>query len=304
MAIEREFRRLDSSGTGCLRVDTIAELCVRLGATFEASVLAEAIAKELAPESIDGSVGITAFLDWVGLGEAKPQSGAAMESAAVVNQDMRVSPGIAADPGVLLADGSLDDFGGAPGLPVEAGVFPAALSIWCAAEDTDQAGMIRECQAWREVVDAFGARSAFAQALRRGAITTADGLLKADTRQVLYVLCDDACARMLGFLKVGEKHLYYADRRGYRELNPLCVLDFYVHESCQRAGGGKRLFETMLEHQALPARKFAYDRPSPKLLKFLEKHYGLVKYTPQPYNFVVFDCFFCDSGGEAAGAKA
>ena len=28
---------------------------------------------------------------------------------------------------------------------------------------------------------------------------------------------------------------------------PLCVLDFYVHESRQRKGCGKRLFEAMLE---------------------------------------------------------
>jgi GNAT superfamily N-acetyltransferase len=27
------------------------------------------------------------------------------------------------------------------------------------------------------------------------------------------------------------------------EVEPLCVLDFYVHESCQRQGVGKALFE-------------------------------------------------------------
>ena len=31
-----------------------------------------------------------------------------------------------------------------------------------------------------------------------------------------------------------------------RELEPLCVLDFYIHESRQRLGLGRRLFETML----------------------------------------------------------
>ena len=31
------------------------------------------------------------------------------------------------------------------------------------------------------------------------------------------------------------------------EVNPLCVLDFYVHESRQRTGCGKRLFEHMLK---------------------------------------------------------
>lgn len=27
------------------------------------------------------------------------------------------------------------------------------------------------------------------------------------------------------------------------EIDPLCVLDFYVHESCQRQGVGKTIFE-------------------------------------------------------------
>lgn len=27
-----------------------------------------------------------------------------------------------------------------------------------------------------------------------------------------------------------------------REIQPICVLDFYVHESCQRQGIGKELF--------------------------------------------------------------
>ena len=30
------------------------------------------------------------------------------------------------------------------------------------------------------------------------------------------------------------------------EVSPLCVLDFYVHESRQRCGHGKLLFEAML----------------------------------------------------------
>jgi alpha-tubulin N-acetyltransferase 1 len=29
-------------------------------------------------------------------------------------------------------------------------------------------------------------------------------------------------------------------------IKPMCALDFYVHESCQRAGYGKQLFEHML----------------------------------------------------------
>ena len=31
------------------------------------------------------------------------------------------------------------------------------------------------------------------------------------------------------------------------EVEPLCLLDFYVHESKQRLGCGKKLFEAMLK---------------------------------------------------------
>jgi len=31
------------------------------------------------------------------------------------------------------------------------------------------------------------------------------------------------------------------------EVNPLCVLDFYIHESRQRTGCGKKMFEHMLK---------------------------------------------------------
>ncbi len=53
---------------------------------------------------------------------------------------------------------------------------------------------------------------------------------------------------VIGILKVGSKHLYVYDTNGQvHERTPLCVLDFYVHESKQRLGYGKRLFDTMLE---------------------------------------------------------
>jgi alpha-tubulin N-acetyltransferase 1 len=53
---------------------------------------------------------------------------------------------------------------------------------------------------------------------------------------------------VIGFLKVGVKHLYVYDSHGQvHERTPLCVLDFYVHESKQRSGYGKKLFDVMLE---------------------------------------------------------
>lgn len=56
---------------------------------------------------------------------------------------------------------------------------------------------------------------------------------------------------VIGFLKVGAKHLYVYDSHGQvHERTPLCLLDFYVHESKQRSGYGKKLFEVMLDVSA------------------------------------------------------
>mmetsp|Transcript_10425 Transcript_10425/g.38733 ORF Transcript_10425/g.38733 Transcript_10425/m.38733 type:complete len:518 (-) Transcript_10425:376-1929(-) len=42
----------------------------------------------------------------------------------------------------------------------------------------------------------------------------------------------------------------------------------------------------------IQAHHLAYDRPSPKLLGFLKKHYSLEKFTPQANNYVVFGEYF------------
>ena len=53
---------------------------------------------------------------------------------------------------------------------------------------------------------------------------------------------------VVGFLKVGPKKLFVYDSGGVqREMEPLCVLDFYVCESCQRQGCGRMLFDAMLQ---------------------------------------------------------
>lgn len=44
----------------------------------------------------------------------------------------------------------------------------------------------------------------------------------------------------------------------------------------------------MLEYHWTTPDLLAYDRPSEKLLGFLNKHFGLNKYTPQNNNYVVF----------------
>ena len=94
-------------------------------------------------------------------------------------------------------------------------------------------------------------------------------------------------------LKVGSKKLFIRDDVGnIKEIEPLCVLDFYVHESCQRIRYGKFLFETMCENEKVEPHKIGYDRPSSKLLNFLKKHYNLETYTPQVNNFVVYNIYF------------
>lgn len=51
-----------------------------------------------------------------------------------------------------------------------------------------------------------------------------------------------------GMLKTGKKGLYIFDRDGqHYQVSPPCILDFYVHESRQRSGLGKQLFEHMLK---------------------------------------------------------
>ncbi|KAF3707812.1 Alpha-tubulin N-acetyltransferase 1 [Channa argus] len=83
------------------------------------------------------------------------------------------------------------------------------------------------------------------------------------------------------------------DRQGVHiEAEPLCVLDFYVAENLQRHGYGLELFDFMLQHKNLEPVTMAYDRPSPKFLSFLAKHYCLTESVPQVNNFVVFEGFF------------
>mmetsp|Transcript_138042 Transcript_138042/g.240059 ORF Transcript_138042/g.240059 Transcript_138042/m.240059 type:complete len:449 (+) Transcript_138042:39-1385(+) len=162
------------------------------------------------------------------------------------------------------------------------------------------------------VIDALGKNSAIAQGLRKP-ITygTTSGLLG----QRIYLLAENNTA--MGLLKVGTKCLFVEppprvaargqvleQEASFREINPVCVLDFYVHESCQRSGFGRLLFDTMLEHEKLHPAQFAYDRPSPKLIGFLKKHFGLVRYQPQNNNFVVFDDFYDFAGSSgSSGAR-
>ncbi|KAG2434622.1 hypothetical protein HXX76_007517 [Chlamydomonas incerta] len=143
-----------------------------------------------------------------------------------------------------------------------------------------------------KLLDAFGKKSAVAQGL--GApITDIYRLRSTDQRLYLYMYRESRKTVVLGGLKVGSKRLFVrTGTADLREIEPICVLDFYVHESCQRQGVGKALFEHFLTAEGCDPAVLAYDRPSPKLLAFLKKHYGLDQYVPQSNNYVVYDRYW------------
>ena len=145
----------------------------------------------------------------------------------------------------------------------------------------------------RIVVDNAGRRSAHAQDLNQP-ITSLTKLAHSD--HVLHVCAERITPRktvVVGIIKTGRKKLFiYNDSPVLQEIEPVCVLDFYVHESFQRKGYGKKLFEHVLQHERARPENLAYDRPSPKFLAFLSKHYSLSNYVPQRNNFVVFRRYF------------
>lgn len=152
-----------------------------------------------------------------------------------------------------------------------------------------------------QVINEMGDRSAIAQGLvnGRGApnpITVAHTLGETNARLYLLAQPDGRTGAplLVGLLKVGHKNLFHSDANGrMHELpNQACVLDFYVHEQYQRGGFGKVLFGAMLQHEGLQPDRFAYDRPSPKLVGFLRKHFGLTDFVPQQNKFVIFEQFF------------
>lgn len=103
--------------------------------------------------------------------------------------------------------------------------------------------------------------------------------------------------KVLGLLKIGIKNLWISHNKGpVKEIKPMCVLDFYVHESCQRMGVGRQLFEYMLYDQNLQAHQLGYDSPSDKLLAFCAKHYNLTSYEEQSNKFVVYAEYFTHQG--------
>jgi hypothetical protein len=137
-------------------------------------------------------------------------------------------------------------------------------------------------------IDRMGEGSARAQGLHQ-VITTTERLLHSD--HTLHTLVEGNS--IMGILKTGVKKLFLRNNAmELIECEPLCVLDFYVEESRQRQGLGRILFEHMLSQQRIQPGRIAYDRPSPKLYAFLERHYSLDVPVLQNNSFAIFDKFF------------
>ncbi|XP_055313345.1 alpha-tubulin N-acetyltransferase [Sitodiplosis mosellana] len=155
-----------------------------------------------------------------------------------------------------------------------------------------------------DIINELGEASARAQGLSK-AVTTAQKLRNSD--HIVYLLSEptgrNGC--VTGLLKVGTKTLYVFDENGETKPVPaMCVLDFYVHESRQRAGLGREMFDVMLEREGVEPQKLAIDRPSDKLIAFLRKHYGLVHSIPQMNNFVIYKGFFDETSSRSAPNSA
>jgi len=144
------------------------------------------------------------------------------------------------------------------------------------------------------VLDLIGEASRIAQNLHRP-VTSAGSFASSD--QTLYMLIDpkrnNGNGAVLGIIKTGPKKLFLLNRKGVQhEMNLSCILDFYIHESCQRMGLGKMLFDHFLKVEDFDVRRLVIDRPSNKFLAFLQKHYKLHDIIPQVNNFVIFEGFF------------
>lgn len=153
----------------------------------------------------------------------------------------------------------------------------------------------------REILDRMGQASAKAQGLNIP-VTNFNVLLQSPDQRC-YVFTEGK--QVVGIIKVGRKKLFIRNELDvHKEISPMCVLDFYVHESRQRTGRGKMLFEAMMERENIQPWKLAYDRPSKKFVNFLQKHYGLVDFTPQANNFVVFKRYFEDMRSTSRNEQA
>lgn len=145
-----------------------------------------------------------------------------------------------------------------------------------------------------QILNDLGKQSASMQGLKRP-MTSADKLMMSNNN-CIYLIKDENAEMgrglVFGLLKIGKKKLYLYDKRNVLvTTSPICVLDFYVTREYQRKGCGKELFDFMLQDTGSKVNNLAIDGPSPKMINFLLKHYGL-HLQRQANNFSVDESFF------------
>ena len=160
---------------------------------------------------------------------------------------------------------------------------------------------------FRAQLDNLGIKSGHAQILN-GPITSVEKL--AGSNHTIIIVCcsadgengETSCC-CVGYLKYGIKDLYFYHKNGkVTQSSPVCLLDFYVDDSMQRNGLGIALFRQMLDTLSADAtvsslsapitpKDIAYDRPSPKLIAFMRKHYNMINPDLQPNRFAIYEGF-------------
>jgi len=210
---------------------------------------------------------------------------------------------VAVDPGSVPTRGTSSQ----PSLPLQAAAATSSiegleLSTWNAAriQKLNKIGLNH----FSNDLNELGIQSGVAQNLN-GPITTVEKLLQ--NPEHCLVAVRDRAGRMVGFLKYGHKDLFFYNKKGKVLEFPgcICLLDFYVCAGLQRLGCGLTLFREFLSQvearwAGSDAEKMgirfgpevvAYDRPSPKLLGFMAKHYALRKPDLQPNRYTIFEGF-------------
>lgn len=147
------------------------------------------------------------------------------------------------------------------------------------------------------LINKLGELSATAQGLNK--VITNTEKLQNSPNHFLYLLKDananGGLGEVIGLLKVGHKHLFLFDHQDQvREVEPICVLDFFVLQDRQRHGYGKALFDYMLKDLETTPSHLAIDGPSPKMEQFLARNYGL-QLVKQNNNFAIAPQFFDQS---------
>ena len=140
------------------------------------------------------------------------------------------------------------------------------------------------------LINMIGSASSQAQNLSH-TITTFNSFASGDN--TMYILFDDTHTRVLGFVKIGPRHLFLWDHFGVQhEMQPICLLDFFTFQTEQRKGYGRKMIDRVLRDLNLQMQQIPIDRPSALCLSFMKKHFGLSEYVPQNNKYVVFDQFW------------